>query len=821
MKRRKFITSSASAAALLPLVNIVGNEANHSYKYNELYQPSASRAATLAFQTTDRFTNDSPLGINVEDIPALNAMPEQKLLETGFIDVTAVPFSADPTGKADATKAIQEAVVFARHHRLAVWFPYGRYLVSDTIQCRVGWSDERTPNHLYLPFCELWPVVLIGERRDGKRPLIRLAPNSPGFIEEAKPIFNFRSRLWNRKTPLAPIPQDASPTGFNALFYGIDIEIGGGNPGAAAIFYSIAEGSTIQDCEFHIGDGFAGVTEGPGGGGAIYNVTIRGGRFGVYNFDPRGRPDNPFVGCHFEGQREVAIRHHGRGNLSMIGCTFVLNPGVTWLRGAYSGGGWSGVKWSPNSLSMIDCVVDYTGVRSEPIIEAETSVMLQNVWIRNATRLIERPNGNLTRTGNMDSWVRVAEAGFPFRATDEPYTHPVYIDTKRVNGDHLVIKAEQEKSAPDLRSRHILWDTTTFPQWNHPDIVNVCNAPYFAKGDGHTDDTEALQGAIERNEKVFIPAGHYRITKTLRLRADSKIIGVSQSYSIIAPMEIEGGDFRDPTKPSPVFETANASEAETQLAFLSVFIPREEVFAAYFIDWKCGGRSSMRCVFPMFGYTDLEFTPFAKNLRPWTNWKWADLIEMSEKTGSVSHFLSSPHPQAMTDRMPDWPMARVHGKGAGGWYPFVALDGRPHGPNRRSIIIENIVGPFHIYKAHLQYIKGTHLEIVNSENIIIYQIKNEYESNAVHATNSRNIRIYCLGGVPWVSSEPKIQLDNCSDVTISTLIWQCRNDPESNLPLIRGMRNNDTEFATEDFEQPIFFSIRPEEGEKTQNQWDK
>lgn len=811
MKRRKFISISASTTALFPLVPILGSGENKSYQFNQNFHSSKSPNFTFTSQNKERFTSNSPLGINVADISALNDMPEQKLLESGFIDITAAPFSADPTGKVDSTKVIQEAVVFGRHHHLAVWFPYGEYLVNDTIQCRVGWSDERTFNHLYLPFCELWPIVLIGERLNGRRPVIRLAPNASGFKEEGKPVFNFRSRLWRRNAPLAPIPEDGSPTGFNALFYGIDIEISSGNPGAAAIFFSIAEGSTIQDCEFRIGDGFAGISEGPGGGGAIYNVNIKGGRFGVYNFDPKGRPDNPFVGCQFEGQREVAIRHHGRGNLSMIGCTFVLNPGVTWLRGAYSGGGWSGVKWSPNSLSMIDCVVDYTGVRSEPIIEAETSIMLENVWIRNATRLIERPNGNLARPGNTDSWVRVAEAGFPFRATDEPYTHPVYIDTKRVNDDHLVIKAEQGKSAPDLRSRHILWDATTFPQWNHPDIVNVCKEPYFAKGDGHTDDTDALQSAIDRNEKVFIPAGHYRITKTLRLRADSKIFGVSQSYSIIAPMEIEGGDFRDPNKPSPVFETANTSEGETQLAFLSVFIPRDEVFAAYFIDWKCGGRSSMRCVFPMFGYTDLEFIPFAKGLRPWNNWEWADLIEMSEKIGPVGHFLTSEHPQAMTDRMPDWPMARVRGNGAGGWYPFVALDGRPHGPNRRSILIENIRGPFHIYKAHLQYINGTHLEIIDSENILIYQIKNEYDSNAVYASNSSNIHIHCLGGVPWVSSVAKIQLDKCSHVFISALIWQCRNDAESNLPVIRGTRNDGTEFATEDFEQPILFRLGSKE----------
>ncbi len=445
MKRRKFITLSASATALSPLINIPGSDEYISSECSNIYYSSSLINSDVIYGGRERFTKDSPLGINIEDISALNNMPQQKFLEKGFIDITAAPFSADPEGISDSTKAIQEAVVFGRHHHMAIWIPYGEYLVRDTINCRVGWSDDRTSNHLYLPFCELWPVVLIGERRKGERPVIRLAPGSPGFKEEGKPVFNFRSRLWRRSTPLAPIPEDGSPTGFNALFYGINIEIGPGNPGAAAIFYSIAEGSTIQDCDFNIGDGFAGITEGPGGGGAIYNVTVTGGRFGVYNYDPKGRPDNPYVGCHFTGQREAAIHHQGRGNLSMIGCSFILRPDVLWLRGAYSGGGWSGVKWSPNSISMIDCVVDYTDIRSAPVIEAETSVMLKNIRMRNATELTGKTTGHIDKSLSGGGWMHVIEAGFPFRAPDEPYTHPVYINAERKQGDHLIVREEKNK----------------------------------------------------------------------------------------------------------------------------------------------------------------------------------------------------------------------------------------------------------------------------------------------------------------------------------------------------------------------------------------
>lgn len=134
-----------------------------------------------------QFSVSDALGINVNDIGELNKMKEQSLLRWGFLDVTKPPYSADPTGKEDATKAIADAVFFGRHHKLAVYFPSGDYLVSGTIPCFGGWSDERTPNHKYLPWIETWPCVLIGDRRSDKKPRILLSPNSPGF-DDPNPV---------------------------------------------------------------------------------------------------------------------------------------------------------------------------------------------------------------------------------------------------------------------------------------------------------------------------------------------------------------------------------------------------------------------------------------------------------------------------------------------------------------------------------------------------------------------------------------------------------------------------------------------------------
>ena len=54
--------------------------------------------------------------------------------QEGVLDVSKPPFSADPTGQADATEALQAALEFSRHNYLALWLPVGQYKVTNTLR---------------------------------------------------------------------------------------------------------------------------------------------------------------------------------------------------------------------------------------------------------------------------------------------------------------------------------------------------------------------------------------------------------------------------------------------------------------------------------------------------------------------------------------------------------------------------------------------------------------------------------------------------------------------------------------------------------------
>lgn len=768
-------------------------------------------AAAPPIAASAPFRTDDPLGINVDDVAALNEMPEQKLLHTGFLDVTKPPFGADPSGTRDSTKAIADAVFFGRHHKLAVWFPLGTYKVSDTIPCPGGWSDERTPSHKYLPFTEAWPCVLIGERKGSERPCIVLAPDSPGFNNPAKPkrVLDFFSRLWTRKTLEAPLRRDVPQTGYSQLLYGLDVRIGSGNPGAAAVYFGAAEGSTIQDCTLEAGDGYAGLLGAPGSGGAVFNLTIRGGQIGaMLNC---GEPSSTLVGCRFSGQREAAIHYEQRGSLTLVGCEFELPGNVVAVRSTGEDDG---------SLALVDCRLDRSSCPEPvPAVVAKSAAYLRDTWVRGGGPVfLSSQNGEVAPVAP-GGWNHIVETASSFKYPDGPAS--IIIDGDKTGGIYRKIVADAIPPA-DLRTRHILWDDTVFPAWNQAGVVNVKDAPYLAKGDGRTDDTAALQRAIDENQTLFLPKGAYRISKTLQLKPRTQIIGISPSYSMICPVSVDGGDFNNPANPQPALRTADTFDAATQLAFFSVFLPREDVKAASVLDWACGGKSLLRCVNPITGYTKNDLDPIAAGIRPWTNWTWQQANPLSEYLNGVRHFVpgaQNSHDDFYmthdTSGTPDWPLYRVHDHGAGGWYPFYALDGRLHGPNRRRILIENTSGPFSIYHAHLQYCCGeAEVEIKNARNISIYGIKNEGYSTILRVSDSSDILVAGYGGPGFFTKIGKFIIRNSKDVTLADLINDFRFDYSRKLPppdrhysLIRAELSDGRTIESGPDERPVLFKI--------------
>lgn len=719
-------------------------------------------------------------GVCVDDVAALEAMTKQPLLDVGFLDVTAAPFLADPSGKQDSTQAIRDAVYFARHHRLAAYFPVGEYLVSDTIVCWGGRNDDRHADHRALPFSECWPAVLIGERKNGKRPRVRLAAAAPGYdtADTIKPVFHFDAHFKNRSAPLAPLAGGMGCDAYHQTFYGIDVTIGDGNPGAVAITFGEAEGSSIQDCAFDAGSGYAGIYGAPGNGSGLFNLTFTGGAYGLAAVDSE-MGVNTVVGCHFSGQREAAVIFAQRGPLCLVGCQFEMEPNVPALITRQTE-----LSTRINGAQMIDCRIAYPCsttyfkvlTTTFAPIRAATPVYLRNCWIRHADAVVESLERGQGLFGKMaGEWNRVEELAYTFESPANTVPHPIYLDGVRQGKWTGSIHPEPSAPPDALCRQHILWDTATFPRWDSPGVINVRAAPYGAAGDGETDDTAALQRALDEHETIFLPKGAYRITASLRLGARNKIIGLNTAYSMIVP---SGEAFGDVAHPQPALRTADVRDAETQLAYFCVFMPREDAPGAYCVDWTCGGRSCLRSVFSMSGYCGNDILPLIRGIRPWHTWQWTDeLLSLSRKVGSVTMYRGAQSQrdawegsERFADRVPNFPFYRVHGHGGGAFYPFMEDGSRSHGPDHRRIVIEGIAGPFALYNAHLQHGQGVaQLEIRNSANVTLYGSKNENKHRVVWIRDSQHIAVYGIGSTAIPIEESIFLIEDSTNVTLAAL----------------------------------------------------
>jgi hypothetical protein len=219
-------------------------------------------------------------------------------------------------------------------------------------------------------------------------------------------------------------------------------------------------------------------------------------------------------------------------------------------------------------------------------------VYLDDVYVHGATKVWAdaAPGGNFA--GHPAGWLRVrrfAQPGAPRTNQGHTYQYSVYVDGTRTGS---VREVERDRPPPaGLRARH-LWGAE-FPNFESAGAVNVRAAPYSAMGDGRTDDTAALQRAIDAHEIVFLPRGCYLVSRPLELKPRTQLVGVGQTMSLL--VAARGGAFANPAEPAPLVRTADAAEARTILAFLGLYTP-SNVAGAQSLHWRSGGDSVLRSV---------------------------------------------------------------------------------------------------------------------------------------------------------------------------------------------------------------------------------
>jgi hypothetical protein len=430
-------------------------------------------------------------------LAAVPATASQSVYVTAPDEPGAVRVAGVGNGRADDSAAIQRAIDKASDKGGGgiVFLPEGTYRITRTVN--------------------LWPGVRIFGI-GAKRPVILLGANTPGFQHGVAHMLIFAGARPGHDTrpagavafpPPASVPFDKDlPDANSGTFYSalgnIDFRILDGNAAATAIRFHAAQHSFVSHADFDIGSGLAG----------LYHVAneaedlhFRGGRYGI--LAEKTSPAWPFalVDATFEGQRDAAIREHEAG-LTLVNVAFRNVPvGIEIDRGY---GDW---LWGQD--------VRFENVSKAAVVISNENNVYTQIGFQNVVAANTPVFARFRDSGKTVKGVAVA---YKVAAFTYGLTLP---GVGRMGEFRTDMQAERIAALPPV-SAPAIRPLPPVSEW-------VSVRTLGAKGDDKTDDTAALQKAIDSHRVVYLPAGFYRVSDTLRLRADTVLLGLHPSLTQI------------------------------------------------------------------------------------------------------------------------------------------------------------------------------------------------------------------------------------------------------------------------------------------------
>jgi hypothetical protein len=293
-----------------------------------------------------------------------------------------------------------------------------------------------------------------------------------------------------------------------------------------------------------------------------------------------------------------------------------------------------------------------------------------------------------------------------------------------------LVDVQRGVQPPDnLLERHC-W-SEPLPAWNDPRAANVRAAPFGATGDGQTDDTGAIQRAIDENRDVFLPKGIYRISRPLRLKRDSRLIGLGV-HSKLDPM---GGAFADASNPAPMLIAPDDADATSTAAFFQLWC---STAGAYAMHWQAGANSIVRNV----------------RTKP----------QRASQGGTATH-----------------PLILIDGHGGGRWYNALMHYKFAQGPDHRHVLVRGTREPLTFYMLNPEHSAADYMvELDDVRNLDIFAVKSEtLGANGPKALtpflirNSRDFRVVGHGGNACPpEGRPLYRIENCVNFVLANFGYQ-------------------------------------------------
>lgn len=666
----------------------------------------------------------------------------------GYLNVIA--YGADPTGRRDSTREIQQAIDDGAAQRKAVLVPLGTYLISDTLECYKKWVKS-DPNKLHGSTA--FPQeshILIGEKRDGNRPLIKLATSAEKFDDGEHPRPMLAYALFKTLEPDTAIrginplevPVGGSSPGsfparsadlappdlFDEILDGINFDCSG-HRGAVGIFFPAAQKSLLLDVAVSAEGAHTGIYGIPGRNSGAANLSVTGGRFGLVLHPSEAGVT--VVGLSLHGQTERALVCRDFVPACIVGFEISAKSAPVITLGAAAN------HTATGTLALIDGQIE-TEDRG-PLIDNRKgkAVYLRNVYAPGPGVFIT--SGSLPGVGGTGAWYEIAE--YCYTDQSDPKDRPPYAQRDTVFRMFSLINGQTSREPQpsvqirndvptpvDYARKHLY---ASLPQISFRDstrTINVTEAPYNAKPD-RGDNWEKIQRAIDDAEKdgrvVYVPKGTFLISRTLELRSKTRLIGLGCKRNPRDPLTVIAAhpSWKKTPGNAALILTVDDPDAETFLGGMNFAITEN---VNKYIHWRAGKRSTMM---------NLGFSN-------------------SGPTAETTIYFS--------------------GNGGGRHYllePLSLSNSKEH----RHVRMVGTSQPLSWYGCNLEAGgKGAaNLEMVDASNVRIYGIKREGRSPTLIMDNCRNIGIFTQGAMREGIEEGSggyVQIRGASDGLLMPLI---------------------------------------------------
>ncbi|MEO9131666.1 MAG: glycosyl hydrolase family 28-related protein [Sphingomonas sp.] len=448
------------------------------------------------------------------------ATPSRSAFATAPSDSRAVTVAGRGDGRADDSAALQSAIDAAavKGGGGIVFVPSGHYRISRTIF--------------------IWPGVRVFGV-GATRPVITLGDATPGFQRGIANmvIFAGAKRGELKRVPFPPpgsVPfdpaiADANPGTFYSALSNIDFTIGKGNPAATAIRFHAAQHAYLSHIDFNLGSGLAGIYQ-------VANIAsdlhFHGGRYGILTENTSPMWQFTLLDSTFDGQRDAAIREHQAG-LTLVNVSMRDVP-----VGIDIDAGYNDWLWGKNVRFER---VAKAGVLISNEASAYTQIGFENA-VASDTPVFARFR---------DSGKTVAGSGRAYRVA--AFNHGLALASPGATGKTATVMNAAPLGTPAPLAPLALPPLPATDAWTNVRTLG-------AKGDNVSDDTAAIQAAIDQHRVVYFPSGRYVVSDTIRLKPDTVLIGLHPSLTqIVLPDHSKG--YQGVGAPKAVIQSADGGAA--------------------------------------------------------------------------------------------------------------------------------------------------------------------------------------------------------------------------------------------------------------------